>query len=123
MPSPLHCPTTTLMVAPKEGRLSKIGGCRELTDAGTSSGTRFARMSAKKVEQTYFENIFVAVIPFFAPCKIAFDRSVDEVQTLSRTDSSFGLQRRCTRVTVLSVTELQAGNAAVKGRLINIKGT
>ena len=80
-------------------------------------------MSAKMVEQTYLKDIFIAVIPLFASCKIAFDRSVDEVQVLSQTNSSFGLQRRCSRVTTLSGTNFQASNATVKGRLINIKGT
>jgi len=111
------------MVAPGEGRLSRIGGCRELTDTGMSARTHFTRMSAKIVEQTYLKDIFIAVISLFALCKITFDHGVDEVQVLSWTHSSFGLQRRCSRVTTLSGMNLQASNVTVKGRLINIKGT
>lgn len=71
--------------------------------------------------KAYLENILVAVIPFFLPCKIAFGRSVDKAETLSRTDSGFGLEM-CTRIATLPGADLQAGDATVRGRSIIAEG-
>ena len=46
---PLQIPAMkSLMVAPKEGWLSNIGGGRALTDAGTDSETHFVRMAGER---------------------------------------------------------------------------